>query len=193
MSTSCVTLKISSFTVSYLEDIVVCSKSEADHKNHVTKVLRRLQQEKLFCKKSKCHFNQSLGRFLDHVIGAEGLSMQQNKVAAAMEWPTPSTKVELQSFLGLDNYYRRFIANFSVVVAPLTDATKGEKKVFDWGGEQDRAFATIKSAFSTAPVLRLPVQNRSFTETSDTSDFGIVGVLEQEFDDGAHPIAYVSR
>jgi hypothetical protein len=119
--------------------------------------------------------------------------MQQDKVAAVMEWPTPSTKVELQSFLGLANYYRRFIANFSAVVAPLTDDTKGEKKAFDWGGAQARAFATIKSAFSTAPVLRLPVQNRPFTVTTDASDFGIGGVLEQEFDDGAHPIAYVSR
>jgi RNase H-like domain found in reverse transcriptase len=95
--------------------------------------------------------------------------------------------------LGLANYHRHFIANFSAVVASLTDATKGEKKAFDWGGEQDRAFATIKSAFSTAAVLRLPVQNRPFTVTTAASDFGIGGVLEQEFDDGAHPIAYVSR
>jgi hypothetical protein len=92
--------------------------------------------------------------------------MQQDKVAAVMEWPTPRTKVELQSFLGLANYYRRFISNFSAVVAPLTDANKGEKKAFDLGGEQDRAFATIKSAFSTATVLRLPVQNKAFTVTS---------------------------
>jgi hypothetical protein len=89
------------------------------------------------CKKSKCHFNKSLVMFLGHVISAEGLSMQQDKVAAVMEWPTPSTKVELQSFLGLANYYRRFISNFSVVFAPLTDATKGKKKAFDWGGEED--------------------------------------------------------
>jgi hypothetical protein len=147
----------------YLDDILVYSRSEADHKDHVTEVLRRLRQEKLFCKKFKCHFNQSLVRFLCHVVGAESLSMQQDKVAAVMEWTTPSTKVELQSFLGLDNYYRRFIFNFSVVVAPLTDATKGNKKAFDWGGEQDRAFASIKVAFSTAPVLRLPVQNKAFT------------------------------
>jgi RNase H-like domain found in reverse transcriptase/Integrase zinc binding domain len=159
----------------------------------VTEVLSHLRQEKLFCKKSKCNFNQSLVRFFGHVIGAEGLSMQQDEVAAVMEWPTPRTKVELQSFLGLANYYRRFISNFSAVVAPLTDATKGEKKAFDWGGEQDRAFATIKSAFSTAPVLRLPVQNKAFTVTTDASDFGIGGVLEEEFDDGVHPIAYVSR
>jgi RNase H-like domain found in reverse transcriptase len=78
-------------------------------------------------------------------------------------------------------------------VAPLTDATKGEKKAFDLGDEQAQAFATIKKAFSMAPVLRLPDQNKPFTVTTDASDFGNGGVLEQDFDNGAHPIAYVSR
>jgi RNase H-like domain found in reverse transcriptase len=102
-------------------------------------------------------------------------------------------KVELYAFLGLANYYRRFILNFSSVVAPLSDATKGDKKACDWGGEQAQAFATIKKAFSTAPVLRLPDPSKPFTVTTDASDFGIGGVLEQDFEDGAHPIAYVSR
>jgi hypothetical protein len=68
-----------------------------------------------------------------------------------MEWPKPSCKVELQAFLGLTNYYRRFILNFSAVVAPLTDATKGDKKAFDWGRDQAQAFSTIKTAFETHP------------------------------------------
>jgi hypothetical protein len=88
----------------YLGNIQVYSKSEADHNNHVIEVLRPLRQEKLFFKKSKCHFNQSLVMFLGHVLGTEGLSKQQAKVAAVMEWPPPSTKVELQSFPGLPNY-----------------------------------------------------------------------------------------
>jgi Reverse transcriptase (RNA-dependent DNA polymerase) len=72
------------YVMCYLDDIIVYSKSEADHKDHVTEVLRRLSQEKLFCKMSKCHFNQSLVRFLRHVIGGEGVSMQQDKVAAVI-------------------------------------------------------------------------------------------------------------
>jgi Reverse transcriptase (RNA-dependent DNA polymerase) len=72
------------YVMCYLDDILVYSKSEADHKDHVTEGLRRQRQEKLFCKKSQCHFNQSLVRFLGHVIGAEGLSMQQDKVAAVI-------------------------------------------------------------------------------------------------------------
>jgi RNase H-like domain found in reverse transcriptase len=156
-------------------------------------VLRRLRREKLFCKRSKCHFSRKKGKFLGHNISAGGAAIQSNKVAAVMDWPTPGTKVELQAFLGLVNYYRRFILNFSAVVSPLTDATKGEKKVVDLGGDQDQAFSTIKTAFSTAPVLRLPDPSKPFTVITDASDFGIGGVLEQDLYDGAHPIAYVSR
>jgi RNase H-like domain found in reverse transcriptase len=119
--------------------------------------------------------------------------MQSNKVAAEMDWPTLSTKVELQAFLALADYYCRFILNFSAVVAPLTDATKGDKKAFDWGGDQDRAFSTIKTAFSSAPELMLPDPSKPFKVTTDAIDFGIGGVLEQDFEDGAHPVAYVSR
>jgi RNase H-like domain found in reverse transcriptase len=83
-------------------------------------------------------------------------------------------------------------SNFSAAVAPLTDATKGDTKAFGWGGYQAQAFSTIKTAFSTAPVLRLPDPSKLFTVTTDASDFGIGCVLEQDFNDGPHPIAYVS-
>jgi RNase H-like domain found in reverse transcriptase len=122
-----------------------------------------------------------------------GVAMQSDKVAAVMEGPTPSCKVELQAILGLVSYYRRFILNFSAAVAPLTNSTKGDKKSFDWEGDQAQAFSTIMTAFSTAPVLRLPDPSKPFTVTTDASDFGIGGVPEQDFDNGAHPIAYVSR
>jgi hypothetical protein len=78
------------YAMCYLDDII--SDSESDYRDHVTEVLRRSCQEKVFFKKSKCHFNQTLVRFLGHVIGAEGLTKQRNKVAAAMEWPSLRTK-----------------------------------------------------------------------------------------------------
>jgi Reverse transcriptase (RNA-dependent DNA polymerase)/RNase H-like domain found in reverse transcriptase len=169
------------YVMCYLDDILVYSKSEADNQEHVAEVLRRMRKETLFCKRSKCHFNREQVKFLSQVISSGGVAMQSDKVAAVMDWPTPSTKIELQAFLGLANYYRRFILNFSAVVAPLTDANKGDKKAFDWGGDQDRAFSTIKTAFSSAPVLRLPDPSKPFTVTTDASDFGIGGVLEQDF------------
>jgi RNase H-like domain found in reverse transcriptase len=119
--------------------------------------------------------------------------MQQDKVRAVADWPAPTTKVELHAFLGLATYYRRFIHNFSAVAAPLTDATRGDKEAFKWGGAQDLALEATKTAFTYSPVLRLPDPKKSFTVTTDASNFGIGGVLEQESEDSAHPVAYFSR
>jgi hypothetical protein len=97
----------------------------------VEEVLLRLRNH-LFCKESKRHFNQQQVKFLGHVVSAKGIGMHLDKVEAVTTRPEPTSKVELQSFLGLANYYRRFIKNFSSVVAPLTDATKGDKKAYRW-------------------------------------------------------------
>jgi Reverse transcriptase (RNA-dependent DNA polymerase) len=84
------------YVMCYLDDILVYRKSEADHQEHVTEVLRRLRKEKLFCKRSKFHFNRKQVKFLGHVVSSEGVAIQFDKVAAVTDWPTPSTKVELQ-------------------------------------------------------------------------------------------------
>jgi hypothetical protein len=160
-----------------LDDILVYSRSEKEHWHHVEEVLQRLRKERLFCKESKCHFNQQQVKFLGHVVSAKGIGMQLDKAEAATTWPDPTSKVELQSFLGLTNYYRRFIKNFSSIVAPLTDATKGDKKAFRWGEAQGTAFQAVKKAFTTAPVLRLPDTSRPFVVTTDASNSGIGGVL----------------
>jgi Reverse transcriptase (RNA-dependent DNA polymerase) len=106
------------FVMCYLDDILVYSRSEEEHRRHVEEVLQRLRKEKLFCKESKCHFNQRQVKFLGHIVSSKGIGMQLDKVEAVKTWPDPSRKVELQSFLGLFNYYRRFLKNFSSVVAP---------------------------------------------------------------------------
>jgi Reverse transcriptase (RNA-dependent DNA polymerase) len=149
----------------YLDDILIYSKSSADHRQHFQEVLRCLRQEKLFCKRSKCHFHRQEVKFLGHVVGPDGVAMQVDKVAAIPEWPTPSCKVELQAFLGLANYFRRFISHFLAVFPTLTDATRGEKKDFDYGSRQDVALVKIKEAFTTVPVHRLPDPSKPFLVT----------------------------
>jgi hypothetical protein len=104
-------------------------------------------------------------KFLGHVASAKGIGMQLNNVEAVSTWPEPTSKVELQSFLGLANYYRRFINTFSSVVAPLTDATKSDKKAYRWREEQGAAFRAVKRACTTAPVLRLPDTSEPFVVT----------------------------
>jgi RNase H-like domain found in reverse transcriptase len=93
----------------------------------------------------------------------------------------------------LANYYRRFIKNFSSVVAPLTDATKDDEKAYRWGEAQGVAFRDIKRAFTSASVLRLPDPSKPYIVTTDASNHGIGGVLEQEWENRNHPVAFISR
>jgi RNase H-like domain found in reverse transcriptase/Reverse transcriptase (RNA-dependent DNA polymerase) len=181
------------FVMYYLDDFLVYSRSEEEHRRHVEEVLQRLRKEKLFCKESKCHFNQRQVKVLGHVFSSKGIGMQLDKIEAVKTWPDPSSKVELQSFLGLANYNRRFIKNFSSVMSSLTDATTGDKKAYLWGKAQGAAFRAIKKAFTSAPVLRLPDASKPYVVTTDAINHGIGGVLEQEWEDGNHPVAFISR
>jgi hypothetical protein len=118
--------------------------------------------------------------------------MEEKKVEAVVKWPRPTNKVEVQSFLGFANYYRRFIKGFSHMAAPLSNLTK-KKVSFDWIEPQEVAFEALKTAFTTAPVLKLPDPTKPYVVKTDASTSGIGAVLEQEGDDGFHPVAFASR
>ena len=120
--------------------------------------------------------------------------MDPEKVKAITDWPAPNNKKDVMSFLGLANYYRKFVKGFSAIVKPISDLLK-EKITWHWGKEQNDAMASIKSAITTAPILRLPDPKLSFTVTTDASDYAVGAVLTQRFPDTGfdHPIAYHSR
>jgi Reverse transcriptase (RNA-dependent DNA polymerase) len=103
---------VNKFILVYLDDVLIFSRSEEEHEQHVEMVLQRLRDEKLFAKLSKCEFNKSSVSILGHIVGANGLQMEERKVEAVVKWPRPTNKVEVQSFLGFSNYYRRFIKGF---------------------------------------------------------------------------------
>jgi Reverse transcriptase (RNA-dependent DNA polymerase) len=138
----------------YLDDIIIYSKSEEDHLQHVETVLQELKNHDLYGKLSKCHFNETEVEFLGHVVNAEGIKMQKSKVEAIQKWPRRKNFRDLQSFLGLANYYRRYITNFSTQAAPLTYATR-QRKQLDWGNTQESVFHLVKRAYTTAPVLKI--------------------------------------
>jgi RNase H-like domain found in reverse transcriptase len=117
---------------------------------------------------------------------------KKSKVEAIQKWPRPKNVRDLQSFLGLANYYRRYKTNFSTQAAPLTNATRGQRKQLDWGKPQESAFHDVKRAYTTAPVLKIADPALDYVVTAEASDIGIGTVLEQEYDDGLHPIAYAS-
>ena len=184
---------VDDFMLIYLDDILIFSETEEEHLKHVQRVLERLREHRLYAKLSKCEFNKKTVEFLGHVVADGKVIMQQKKIDAIMEWPTPRNVTEIQSFLGLANYYRGFIKDFSAVAAPISNVTRGKKKEFLWGKEQQEAFEELKKRFSEGPVLRLIEPSLPFILTTDASDVGLGAVLQQEHNDGIHPVAYLSK
>ena len=114
--------------VVYLNDIIIYSESLEDHLEHLRKVLSKLRELQLYVKKEKCEFAQQEILFLGRKVNKGLMMIDERKVQAILYWPPPSKVAELQSFLGLANYYRKFIQGYSKKVAPLTDLLKKDKK-----------------------------------------------------------------
>uniref|UniRef100_A0A2N9FHU8 RNA-directed DNA polymerase n=1 Tax=Fagus sylvatica TaxID=28930 RepID=A0A2N9FHU8_FAGSY len=176
------------FVVVYFDDILVYSKSLDEHIDHLHCVLTVLRKEKLYANLKKCSFYLDKVVFLGFVVGAKGIAVDEEKVKAIKEWPTPKSITEVRSFHGLASFYWRFVKDFSTLAAPLTEIVK--KSVgFKWGSEQDRAFIEIKERLCGAPLLALPDFSKTFEIECDASGIGIGAVLMQE----KRPIAYFSE
>ena len=178
----------------YLDDILVYSRNKEEHEQHLRQVLQRLKDNQLYAKLSKCTFFANSIEYLGHIADGEGLRPNPRLVQALMDFPRPKTLKELQSFLGLANYYRKFIANFSHIALPLTDATRnntqGNLRPIEWTQSMQTAFDELKKALTSAPCLALPDPDGEFEVTTDASeDAKAVGaVLTQN----GHPVAYES-
>uniref|UniRef100_A0A2N9ERR9 Reverse transcriptase n=1 Tax=Fagus sylvatica TaxID=28930 RepID=A0A2N9ERR9_FAGSY len=176
------------FVVVYFDDILVYSKSLDEHIDHLHCVLAVLRKEKLYANLKKCSFCLDKVVFLGYVVSAKGIAVDEEKVKAIKEWPTPKSITEVRSFHGLASFYRRFVKDFNTLAAPLTEIVK--KSVgFKWGSEQDRAFIEIKERLCGAPLLALPDFSKTFEIECDASGIGIGAVLMQE----KRPIAYFSE
>ena len=140
--------------VVYIDDLMIFTKTEnqAEHNKIVLKVLRRLEENNLFLKPKKCTFHATEVDFLDMIVGHDGIKMDQEKVKAILEWPEPRTVKGVRSFLGLANFYRRFIKKYIKVARPLHDLTKKENP-FHWEELQQVVFDMLKLHFTTAPIL----------------------------------------
>lgn len=176
------------FVVVYLDDIVVYSETLDGHVEHLRLIFQKLREYQLYVKKEKCEFCRTEVMFLGHWISQGRVRMDERKVQAIIEWTAPTKVAELRSFLGLANYYRKFIKGYSKKVAPLTDLLKKDCK-WDWSVGCQEAFDNLKVAVSSEPVLRLPDFEIPFEVHTDASDRAIGGVLVQD----GHPVAYESR
>ena len=181
------------FATVYLDDVLVYSKNPQEHLVHLELVLQRLREHQLYAKLSKCAFALIDMPFLGHIISAGGIRMDPAKVDAIMQWPAPRTVVQLQSFLGLANYYRRFVKDYSKIATPLTAMATPATKDWPWGEAQDAAFAAIKAAIATAPVIHMPNLQQPFVVTTDASNFAVGAVLSQGSGADERVIAFESK
>jgi Reverse transcriptase (RNA-dependent DNA polymerase) len=120
------------FCFAYLDDILVYSKTEEEHIQHLRSVLNKLRNHRLYDKLSKCELFKSSLLYLGHHISASGIGVEEKKIMAIRNWVRHRILVNLQSFLGLCNYYRKFVMNFSQMAAPLIDLTR-RGTPYTWG------------------------------------------------------------
>ena len=185
--------------VVYLDDILIFSDTPEQHLVHLEQVFQILSANKLFVKASKCALNRTEIKYVGFIVGHGKLRVDPAKIAAISSWPTPTYPKELQSFLGLANYFCKFMQGYSTVAAPLTTLVaqtapktkhaKGEPFGDKWTPAHQSAFDTIKEALCHAPVLTLPDPNKPYRLIADASTIGTGAVLEQD----GHPIAYLSH
>jgi hypothetical protein len=180
--------ELDKFVVVFINDILIYSKGIQEHEQHLRVVLEKLRTHRLYAKFSKCEFWLERVAFLGHILTAEGVAVDPEKVEAVSNWQRPTNVSEIRSFLGLAGYYRRFIEGFSKIARPMTELLKKEKK-FAWTEGCERSFQELKRRLTTAPVLTLPDIHRDFVIYCDASRQGLGCVLMQD----GKVVAYVSR
>ena len=131
------------FVIIYIDDILVYSKTEDEHAEHLRLVLTKLRDHRLYAKFSKCEFWLKELSFLGHVVSAAGVAVIPDKIQAILDWPTPKSVKDIRSFLGLAGYYRRFIEGFSKIAKALTDLLKKNKQ-FVWSDKAEESFQILK-------------------------------------------------
>jgi hypothetical protein len=178
----------------YVDDLLIHAATRELHDKILIDVFDRLERYSLKANPKKCEFLATQVKFLGHLITPEGLRMDPDKVKDILEWETPGNVKELQSFLGLANYYRRFIADFSNITLPLTRLTRKDE-YWDFNSECISAFQTLKQRFKDEVILREPDPTQEFVIQCDASDYAIGAVLQQldPSTDSLRPIGFYSR
>jgi len=170
-------------TATFINDILVAIDTEEGHDELVEEVLKRLEENNLFVKPKKCKWKVREVEFLGVVTGPRGVEMQKEKVEGVLNWPAPRNVKKVQKFLGLTNYYRRFIKNFAKIAALLHVLVRKEQK-WKWEKEQEEAFRKLKKVFMTESVLAIPDIDREMRVEADASDYATGGVLSMKCEDG---------
>lgn len=186
-----VNLKSSSVMV-YLDDVIIISQDFDSHLETLDKVFNLLHDAGLLVSFDKCQFCRPELKYLGYVVDELGLRPDPEKVQAILNIPPPRNVKEIRRFIGTASYYRRFVPQFSTVIAPLCRLTKKNVK-WSWSPECEKSFKALKEQLVTAPILTCPDFSRTFYIQTDASAYGVGCVLTQFFDEGEKVICYLSR
>ena len=179
-----------------MDDILIYSKTESEHLDHVRAVLEALKRNRLHVKLKKCVFAHASIPFLGFLVTSSGVCPDPAKVKAVENWPLPSTVTEVRSLLGFANYCRRFIKNFASIASPLTELTRASVPFpAQLSADAVASFDALKLALTSAPLLILPKvgPDAEFAMYTDASTLAIGAVLMQDQGKGLQPVAYESR
>lgn len=177
----------------FFDDCLVFSSGTfEDHVEKVEAVLKRLSEAGLEINYKKCRFGYTELLFVGHLVSGGTIKPDPAKLSAVRDFPTPTNVTGVKSFLGLTNYYHKFIRGFAMKARPLYALTR-KGTPFEWSQAAQFAFQQLKDALLSAPCLHAPDFKRPFILQTDASGEGLSGVLTQSYDDGEHPVAYISR
>ena len=184
-------LKGCNFAMGYLDDIIIYSRSEKEHLEHLEEIFTRLKTAGLKLKLEKCCFFKKHIQYLGHLILADGIQPLPEKLESIAKMPAPKNPKEVKQFLGLVGYYRKFVPRFADISRVLTHLTKKDVE-FKWTPECEKCFQILKEFLQQAPILRYPDPQASYTLYTDASKYAYAGVLTQHNNGTDHPITYVS-
>lgn len=173
--------------VLFLDDVLVYSSSIEEHEQHLRRLFEILKEHGLYARRSKCKIGVPEVDFLGFKITKEGVYMQQRLMSAILDWPDPKSVHHVRQFIGLANFYRRFIKNYAQIIRPISDIIR--KNSFIWDTDQENSFSKLKEALTSAPVLCHASAEKTFIVSTDASKYAVGASLEQN----GHPIAYLSH
>jgi ribonuclease HI len=181
------------FVVIYLDDITVFSKTDIEHHYHLRQVFQKCRRFGLSLNPKKSLFAMQEGKLLGHIVSAEGVRIDPDRVEAIQALPLPRSKKEVQAFLGRINFLRRFVSNFAELVKHITTMLRKGHEI-KWTAESRNSFDQVKKALTEAPVLVSPDYSKDFMIFSFASFDTVAAVLLQKNDQGQEqPIAFFSK
>ena len=186
----------SKFAMGYLDDIIIFSRTEEEHLEHLEKIFRKLREYGLKMKREKCDFFKKHLQYLGHLVSEEGFEPLREKIKSIKNMLLPKTVKKVKQFLGLAGYYRKFVPRFADLSRPLTNLAQ-QNIEFQWIDKCQKLFDNLRELLTKYPILRYQDPNQDYTLFTNASKFGYAGDLTQEYEDNGikqyHPVCYVSR